>query len=188
MGVMGFAARGGLLRAVPKGLSVAARFVFVCVLASSLTACGLFGKKDVPPPKEIEIKPAPAAASLDFVAVASPLANPGPDGVPAPVVMRLYQLNAETNFSNASFRQLWEEDAKTLGPTMLGKTEIYLTPGGIEHVKANLIEGTSIVAVVVGFRNFENAKWRAMVGLQGEKRFKLKADLKTLAVDLGPQD
>ncbi len=140
------------------------------------------------PNSQIEIKPAPAAASLDFVAVASPLANPGPDSVPAPVVMRLYQLNAETNFSNASFRQLWEEDAKTLGPTMLGKTEIYLTPGGIEHVKANLIEGTSIVAVVVGFRNFENAKWRAMVGLQGEKRFKLKADLKTLAVDLGPQD
>lgn len=188
MGVMGFAVRGGFLRAVAKGLSVAARVLFVCVLASSLTACGLFGKKDVPPPKEIEIKPAPAAASLDFVAVASPLANPGPDGVPAPVVMRLYQLNAETNFSNASFRQLWEEDAKTLGPTMLGKTEIYLTPGGIEHVKANLIEGTTIVAVVVGFRNFENAKWRAMVGLQGDKRFKLKADLKTLAVDLGPQD
>lgn len=144
--------------------------------------------KEKPPPKEIEIKPAPAAASIDFIAVASPLVNPSPEGLPSPVVMRVYQLNGETAFANASFRQLWEEDEKALGPTMLGKTELYLAPGGVERIKANLIEGATIVAVVVGYRNFEEAKWRAMVGLQGDKRFSLKADLKTLAVELGPQE
>ncbi len=71
---------------------------------------------------------------------------------------------------------------------MLGKTELYFAPGEVQRVKANLIEGTTIVAVVVGFRNFEEAKWRAMVGLQGDKRFKLKAELKTLSIELGPQD
>lgn len=152
-----------------------------------VTSCGLMAPKK-PPPTEIEIKPAPAAADIDFMVVASPLMNPGPDGAPSPVVMRLYQLNGETNFANASFQQLWEDDAKTLGPTMLAKTELFLTPGGVQRIKANLIKGTTIVAVVVGFRQFETAKWRAMVGLQGETRFKLKADLKTLAVDLGPQD
>jgi len=157
-----------------------------CLLALPLSGCGLIPKK--PPPKEIEIKPAPAAASLDVIAVASPLVNPGPDGLPQPVVMRLYQLNGETAFANASFRQLWEADAETLGPTMLGKTELYFAPGEVQRVKANLIEGTTIVAVVVGFRNFEEAKWRAMVGLQGDKRFKLKAELKTLSIELGPQD
>jgi type VI secretion system protein VasD len=154
---------------------------------SVLVSCGLFGSSK-PPPKEIEIKPAPASSSLDFMIVPSPLMNPGPDGAPSPVVMRIYQLNGETNFSNASFQQLWEDDAKTLGPTMLAKSEVFLTPGGVQRVKADLIKGTTIVAVVVGFREFETAKWRAMVGLQGDKRFKLKADVKTLAVDLGPQD
>lgn len=157
----------------------------VFVLSLGLTACG-FGKK--PPPKEIEIKPAPANAGIDFIAVASPLVNPGPDGAPQPVVLRLYQLNGETAFANASFRQLWEADADTLGPTMLAKTEMYLEPGSVQRIKANLIEGTTIVAAVAGFRNFEEAKWRAMVPLQGEKSFKLKASLNTLAVELGPQD
>lgn len=169
------------------GFRAARRVGVALLLASCLVGCGGLGNKK-PPPTEIEIKPAPTAASIDFIAVASPLVNPGPDGVPSPVVMRLYQLNGETAFANASFRQLWEEDGKTLGPTMLGQTEIYLAPGGMERIKANLIEGTTIVAVVVGYRNFEVAKWRAMVGMQGDKRFKLKADLKTLAVELGPQD
>ena len=120
--------------------------------------------------------------------MASPLVNPLPDGEPSPLVLRMYQLNGETAFANASFRQLWEEDEATLGPTMLGKTEILLNPGGVERINANLIEGTVIVAVVAGFRNFEEAKWRAMVPLQGEKRFKLKAELETLSVELGPQD
>lgn len=158
----------------------------LCVVAVSLAGCGLGQKK--PPPTEIEIKPAPAAASLDVIVAASPLVNPGPDGLPQPVVMRLYQLNGETAFANASFRQLWEADAETLGPTMLGKTELYLAPGEVQRVKANLIEGATIIAVVVGFRNFEEAKWRAMVGLQGDKKFKLKVDLKTLSVEMGPQD
>lgn len=158
------------------------------ILALGLAGCGALGGDKKPPPKEIEIKPAPAEASIDFLAVASPLINPSPEGQPSPLVMRVYQLNGETAFANASFRQLWEEDAKTLGPTLLAKTEIYLAPGGVERIKANLIKGTTIVAVVVGFRNFEEAKWRAMVGLQGDTNFKLKADLKTLAVDLGPQE
>lgn len=164
----------------------AAAALGVAALAPALSGCGVLGKKK-PPPTEIEIKPAPAAASIDFLAVASPLVNPGPDGVPSPIVLRMYQLNAETAFVNASFRQLWEEDAKTLGGTMLGKAELYLSPGGVERIKANLIEGTTLVAVVAGFRNFENAKWRAMVPLQGEKQFSLKADLKTASVELGPQ-
>lgn len=158
----------------------------VFVLMLGVAGCGMFNKK--PPPTEIEIKPAPQEATIDFIAAASPLVNPSPGGEPSPIVLRLYQLNGETAFANASFRQLWEDDEATLGATLLGKTEVYLDPGGIERIKANLIEGTTIVAVVAGFRQFENAKWRAMVGTQGEKRFKLKADLKTLEVVLGPQD
>jgi type VI secretion system protein VasD len=155
-------------------------------LVFGLAGCGLLQRK--PPPTEIEIKPAPQEASIDFIAVASPLVNPAPDGAPSPIVLRLYQLNGETAFANASFRQLWEQDEAVLGPTLLGKTEMYLNPGGIERIKANLIEGTVIIAVVVGYRQFEEAKWRAMVPMQGEKRFKLKADLKTLSVELGGQD
>lgn len=153
-----------------------------------LGGCGLFKKDKPPPPTEIEIKPAPAEAQIDFIAMASPLVNPLPGGEPSPLVVRLYLLSGDAAFANASFRQLWEEDEATLGPTMLGKTELLLNPGGVERIKANLVEGTLLVAVVAGFRNFEEAKWRAMVPLLGQKQFKLKAEIKTLSVDLGPHD
>lgn len=152
-----------------------------------LGGCGMFSEES-PAPMEIEIAPAPEGSDIDFLAVASPLANPSVDGAPSPVMLRLYQLKGETAFVNANFRQLWEEDEATLGPTLLGKTEMILEPGGVKRIEANLIEGTVIVAVTVGFRNFEEAKWRAMVGVQGEDKMVLKADIKTLAVDLGPQD
>ena len=157
----------------------------VTLLALALSGCGLFESK--PPVREIVIAPAPQNASLDAIIVASPLVNPSPSGQPSPIVVRLYQLSAETAFANASFRDLWENDEATLGPTLLGKVEIYLEPGGVERIGANLIEGTTIIAFVAGFRQFENAKWRAMVPLQGESRFRMKADLKTLSIDLGPQ-
>lgn len=160
--------------------------VFMMVLW--LAGCGMFSKDKPPPPTEIEIKPAPAEAFIDFIAMASPLVNPLPDGQPSPLVVRLYLLNGDSAFANASFRQIWEADEATLGPTMLGKTELILNPGGVERVKANMAEGTLLVAVVAGFRNYEDAKWRAMVPLHGEKQFKLKAELKTLSVDLGPHD
>ncbi len=163
------------------------RLLVIVMLAFSLASCGMFGKKK-PPAKEIEIKPAPQNAGLDFLVAASPLVNPQPDGQPSPTVVRVYLLSGDTAFANASFRQLWENDAKTLGPTMLGKAEIVLNPGGVQRIKAKLVEGTVIVAVVVGFRDFEQAKWRAMIPLQGEKKLKLKAELKTSSVNLGPQD
>lgn len=177
----------GMASGMSKAIATARNAAILCLLAFGLSACGMFTDKK-PPPTEIEIKPAPPASTIDFMVVASPLINPDPNGSPAPVVLRLYQLNGDANFANASFRELWEADDKTLGATLLGKTEMFLTPGGVSRIKANLIKGTTIVAVVVGFRDFENAKWRAMVGLQGDTRFKLKADLKTLSVDLGPQD
>lgn len=155
-------------------------FSMILVLAGCL--------KEAPPPKEIEIKPAPAAAGIDFIAMTSPLVNPLPDGEPSPVVVRLYQLKGDAAFVNANFRQLWEDDEATLGPTLLGKAEVVLNPGGVERIKTSLIEGTALIAVVAGFRSFENAKWRAMVPLHGEKNFKLKAEVNTLSVDLGPQD
>lgn len=169
-------------------MSALSRRRMLLAASALLGGCGMFGGDKSPAPMEIEIKPAPEEASLDFLAVASPLINPAADGTPAPAMLRLYQLKGDTAFVNANFRQLWEDDEATLGPTLLGKTEMILEPGGVKRIASNLIEGTVIVAVVVGFRNFEEAKWRAMVGVQGESKMVLKATLKTLSVDLGPQD
>ena len=162
----------------------------VAVLAglAMLSGCGLFGGDKPPPAKEIEIKPPPPDGMLDLLVTASPLINPGADGAPATMVVRLYELSAPTPFTSANFRQLWENDAATLGPAMLGKHEIVIAPGGVEHIKTKLNEKALMIGVVAGFRDVSQAKWRALLPLQGEQTLSLKASLKTLSVDLGPQD
>lgn len=152
-----------------------------------LGGCSLFGGDKPPPPKEIEIKPPPKDAKIDFVVTASPLVNPGPDGVPSPVVMRLYFLAAPQPFTDANFFELWEHDEATLGPTLLGKQELYLNPSDVQHITAPLDPKALMVGVTVGFRDFQKSKWRALVPLQGEKTLKLLADVKSDAVNLGPQ-
>lgn len=166
----------------------ALRMTAVLTALAVLGSCSLFSADKPPPPKEIEIKPPAPDATLDFLVTASPLINPGTDGTPSSMVFRLYELSAPTQFSSANFRQLWESDEATLGATLLGKHEIVIAPGGVEHIKAKLNEKTLMIGVVAGFRDVTQAKWRALVPLQGEKTLALKASLKTLSVDLGPQD
>ena len=166
----------------------ALRTTAVLTALALLGGCSLFGGDKPPPPKEIEIKPPAPDATLDFLITASPLINPGVDGTPSAMVFRLYELSAPTQFTGANFRQMWESDEATLGTSMLGKHEIVIAPGGVEHIKAKLNEKTLMIGVVAGFRDVTKAKWRAMVPLQGEKTLALKASIKTLSVDLGPQD
>ena len=81
-----------------------------------------------------------------------------------------------------------EADQATLGPSMLGKHEIVIAPGGVEHIKAKLNEKTLMIGVVAGFRDVSQAKWRALFPLTGEKILALKGNLKTLSIDLALQE
>lgn len=167
------------------------RFVVRAALVASLSlvsSCALLGlKKEEPKPTEIEIKPPAENGRINFLATASPLLNPAPAGTPMPVVLRLYFLSAPGPFTEANFFELWEKDAETLGPTMLAKTELFLQPSDVQRITADLPPQTLMVGVTIGFRDFEKAKWRAIVPMQGQKTLKLRAELLTNAVNLGPQ-
>lgn len=164
-----------------------ARAVFVGSL-SLVSSCALLGLgKEEPEPTELEIKPPAENGRINFLATASPLLNPGPTGTPTPVVLRLYFLTAPGPFSEANFFELWEQDAATLGPTMLAKQELFLEPSDVQRVTADLPPETLMVGVTAGFRDFESAKWRAIVPMQGQKTLRLRAELLSNAVNLGPQ-
>jgi type VI secretion system protein VasD len=163
----------------------------ICFLALALPSCtaikDLFADKK-PPPTEIEIKPAADGAGIDLIATASPLINPDAGGLPSPMVLRVYFLASPANFAKANFTQLWEKDAATLGPTMLGKQELIVKPGEAQRIVAKLPDGTTVIGVTGGFRNFQQAKWRAAFPLTGEPPHKLKVEIKTLAIDIAVQD
>ena len=157
----------------------------ICLLVLQLLSCASDKK---PPPTEIEIKPAASGAGLDLIVTASPLINPDANGLPSPMVVRVYFLASPANFAKANFTQLWEKDATVLGATMLGKHELIIKPSEAQRIVTKLPDGTTVIGVTGGFLNYQQAKWRAAFPLTGEPPHKLKAEVKTQAIDISVQE
>ncbi len=171
-----------------------AGLVAAALLPSALGGCGLLSalgltekKPESPPPKEIAMTP-PAGADLKLTLIASPLVNPDLDGRPSPVVVRVYQLASPEAFQQADFMGLYEKDEKTLGKSLLGRAELILEPGGVKAIASPLNPAAAFIGIVVGYREFETAKWRALFPLQGRKHAALRASLLRLSADLQQDD
>lgn len=135
----------------------ARRALLAAVLALGLAGCG--SDPEPPPPKTV------AEVNL----MAAPTLNPDINGRPSPVVVRFHQLVTTDLFNNADFFQLFEQDQAALGPTSVAKQEAVVQPGQIETIKIGIKPDVTALGVVVAFRNFEKATWRAVVPVEQDK-------------------
>lgn len=126
-------------------------------LAPVLAGCG--SDPEPPPPKTL----------AEVNVMAAPTLNPDINGRPSPVVVRFHQLVTTDLFNNADFFQLFEQDQAALGPTSVGKQDAVVQPGQIETVKVAIKSDVTALGVVVAFRNFEKAIWRAVVPVEQDK-------------------
>ncbi|GGF11170.1 type VI secretion lipoprotein [Aliidongia dinghuensis] len=118
--------------------------------AATLAACS-----SPPPP------PPPTVVSLALTATGT--VNPGVDGAPAPVMLRIYQLGAAGAFEKADFFQLNDKDQALLGPDLLGRDQAVLTPGSTQSMKFEVKPGTRFIGVTAAYRDIDHAIWRADV-------------------------
>jgi len=86
--------------------------------------------------------------------------NPDANGRPSPVVVRVYELRALGAFDGADFFALFEKEAETLGPELVGREEYDLRPGETRPYRRQLQADTKFIGVVAAFRDLENARWR----------------------------
>ena len=164
------------------------RAVTALMLVLAIAGCGLFGGEKKPEPKEVAMKPPPQATLLVTVA-ASPLINPDLDGRPSPVTVRLYQLGSEEAFTQADFGSLYEHDDKALGKSLLGQIEEIMEPGGIKALSVKKLNpDTVFIGVVVGFRKYKDAQWRAIYAMQGKDDTRLRCNITRLAVELKEEE
>ncbi|GGI91848.1 type VI secretion system lipoprotein TssJ [Legionella impletisoli] len=84
-----------------------------------------------------------------------------------PVRIKIYQLNDETLFKEATFRQLWKSDVQTLGATLLEKRELTLNPGEREAIKITPKAQAEYLAVVALFRHPEGQSWKTLKPIMG---------------------
>ena len=93
---------------------------FLCALTVLVAMAGCKSKRPKP-------SPAPPVAVISMHA--QPDVNPGPDGRPSPIVLRLYQLKADAAFGNSDYFPLFDDEKKVLGGDLVSREEKELFPG-----------------------------------------------------------
>jgi type VI secretion system protein VasD len=122
-----------------------------------MTACA----KAPPPVAPVEPAPKPVEAHMTIAVTAD--ANPDATGRPSPVVLRLYQLKADSAFKGADFFGLFDDEQQALGAELLSRTELVLAPSDLRAIDVALDADARFVGAVAAFRDIRNAQWRALV-------------------------
>lgn len=91
--------------------------------------------------------------------ITSPHINPSPAGEARPVQVRLYQLKTDTRFLNASFDQIWKNDADVLQDDLVKADEFPAYPNTRTDVKFERDEAAQFFMVAALFRTPKGRNW-----------------------------
>lgn len=118
--------------------------------------------------------PPPAVLTLNVIGGADQ--NPDPSGRPAPVAVRLFQLNDPAKFERSDVFALTEKEQQTLGQESQGSEEFVVTPGETRILTRELKKGVQFAGIAVLFRDIDKAHWRAVspVAASGPSKLTLK--------------
>ena len=119
--------------------------------------------------------PKPARTRLTVAATAD--TNPDANGRPSPVVVRVYQLKADTAFNAAEFFALFDDEMKVLGPDLIGRNEYTVAPSERRTLEMDVSADAKFVGIIAAYRDIRNAQWRTIV------QAPLKRDDVTIAVE-----
>ncbi len=89
--------------------------------------------------------------------------NPDSNGRPSPVVVYIFELSESTLFENQDFFSIYEDHERILGPDLVNKYEVSLTPGKKEIYNASMSPKTEYLGIVAAFRDIENSNWRQVI-------------------------
>lgn len=135
--------------------------------ALSLAACG-------------SSTPDPTTVAMNITATGS--INPNSVSEPSPVVLRIYQLKSDSAFKAAEFSEIFYSDRKVLGGDLLGQKEFNVKPGDKLTYDDTVSAETRYLGIVAGFRDIENATWRATTAVQAENDNELLLNIDSLSI------
>jgi type VI secretion system protein VasD len=105
----------------------------------------------------------PTPVPIDGVLAADAGVNPDISGRPSPVTVKVYQLHASGSFESSDFFALYNQAAAVLGADLVASTDIIVRPGESKKFGQEIDPRTRFVGIVAGFRDIQNASWRALV-------------------------
>jgi type VI secretion system protein VasD len=133
-------------------------FVLLCAaLGAGLSACGMASSltRAEPTPTAVPV------AMLEIVADRS--LNPDINGLPKPLLLRVYELRAGATFERASYLDLQDKDETQLGGDFVRREEFLIAPGGRRVLELKGNPDVRALGLLAGFRNLERSTWRAVI-------------------------
>lgn len=120
----------------------------------------------------------PPPPVVDVAITIGAAVNPGLDGRPLPVAVRLYLLTAAGKFESADVFALLEREQATLGAELISREELTFAPGSTRQITREADSRTRFLGAVVLFRDIDRARWKAIqpVASTGTTRLRLQAD------------
>lgn len=88
--------------------------------------------------------------------------NPDQTGRASPVVVRVFELKSDAEFTAADFYALYEREKETLGSSLLSRQEYVLRPGQKDELWLPVPRNTAYIGVIAAFRDIRSAKWRTV--------------------------
>jgi type VI secretion system protein VasD len=128
------------------------------------------------------MKPSPTQLQARLAAAES--LNPDVSGRPSPVVVRLYALRASSDFENADFFTLYDDEVAALKDGLLGREEMEIVPGGSLEISREFPPETRFLGVVAAFRDIDQARWRAVTPLNKESKNSVTIELGERSVSI----
>lgn len=102
----------------------------------------------------------------------------------SPVVITLYQLKEQTNFTQMNFFVLSTHTQNGLGGDLMDKQEIEIQPGQQIEQRINVMSGANYVGVIAAFRNPDVMNWRAIKKITYGKNVKLRIAITAQGITL----
>jgi type VI secretion system protein VasD len=88
--------------------------------------------------------------------------NPDAAGRASPLVVRVYGLRADPEFSKADFFALYDREKETLAAAMTNSQEYVLQPGESREVRVPMSRDARYVGVIAAYRDIRGARWRVV--------------------------
>lgn len=128
-----------------------------------------------------------AITEVQLKAVAAANVNPDVRKRPSPIVIRVYELKARTQFDALDFISLTERDKDTLGADLLSREEFVLRPGETKAMVKKVSPDAKFIGITAGYRDLERAQWRAATAIQGQSSTDFVIKVDALAVSIAAQ-
>lgn len=151
--------RGGcvLIKSLPVNVGLRC-FASCAFILLALTGCGLVSSINRPD------DPAPTAVpTAVFEVVAEHNINPDINGIPKPVLLRIYELRATATFERAGFLDLQEKDETQLGGDFVRRDEFLIVPGERRILERKGNPDVRAFGLFAAYRDLERSNWRTMI-------------------------